>query len=438
MPLDVDGLSSQRAIYLAVVALGRALRDAGLRTSPESELALCRALAEVDVRQRSPVYWAARACFVQSPDEIAAFDVIFERFWAGQALDPGRRASEHGESDPRMTGPQHGGEALPQLRQQGRTATLVDGGISQATREVPTSGSKAEGEGHRQGALAAYSPAEAISEAAELSYAAEEVAAVRRLADDLRTALPVRRSRRLRLARRGRLDVRHTLRRSLRTEGEALRPAYVAPSLRPRRLLFLCDVSGSMDRCSRILLAALKAAVGASHRTEAFVFATRLTRLTRTLSDADVERALANARDEVADWSGGTRIGEILAGFNRTWGRRGLARGAVVIVISDGWDRGDPLELSSELQRLRLQSRRLVWINPRPAGIDDEPLAVGMRAAIPYVDDLIPSQDPRAIMGLGRLIRGLGPGRPARGRAPLHSAGGPGLASRGARKEAQR
>src|SRR5204863_9625931 len=122
--------------------------------------------------------------------EIAAFDVVFERFWGGQALGRPVRGSEHGESDPRMTGPQHGGEALPQLRRQGRASTLVDGGLAQATREVPTSGGEAEGDGHRRGALAAYSPAEALSEAAELSYAVDEVVAVRRLAEDLRAALP--------------------------------------------------------------------------------------------------------------------------------------------------------------------------------------------------------------------------------------------------------
>ena len=208
--------------------------------------------------------------------------------------------------------------------------------------------------------------------------------------------------------------MRATVRASLATDGEPLRLAWTGPSRAPRRLLLICDVSGSMERYSRALLGALQAAVGSGVRAETFVFATRLTRLTRDLSCRDAGRALEQARAAVTDWSGGTRIGRNLADFNADWGRRGLARGAVVIVVSDGWDRGDPELLARELDRLRLQARRLVWLNPRPAEVDGQPLAVGMRAALPYVDDFVAGHDPRAIERLGRLIGGLGSGRPAR------------------------
>jgi uncharacterized protein with von Willebrand factor type A (vWA) domain len=169
------------------------------------------------------------------------------------------------------------------------------------------------------------------------------------------------------------------------------------------------------------LLASLRAAVAAGIDAEAFAFATGLTRLTGTLSDRDVSRALERSRASVDDWSGGTRIGEALAEFNRTWARRGTARGAVVIVFSDGWDRGDPELLARETRRLQLQCRRLIWVNPRPADIDMQPLAIGMRAALPYVDDFVPGHDPRAIAGLGALIRGLDKARPARRQRPLSS-----------------
>jgi uncharacterized protein with von Willebrand factor type A (vWA) domain len=205
-----------------------------------------------------------------------------------------------------------------------------------------------------------------------------------------------------------------TLRKSLRTDGETLRLAFRAPRNRPRRLLLVCDVSGSMERYSRVLLGSLKAAVGALPKAEAFVFATRLTRLTRSLSGRDLERALDRARESVPDWSGGTRIGRTLAEFNRTFGRRGFARGAIVIVVSDGWDRGDPALLALEVHRLQLQARRLVWINPRPLLVDDQPLAIGMRAAMPYVDDFIPGHDPRAIAGLASLVAALDAQRPRR------------------------
>jgi len=391
-------------------------------SGPDAGLALLRALAEVDLRRRQSVYWAARASLLHRPDEVEVFDRLFERFWEGFDLFGPVRGSEHGESDPRATGPHHGGEALPQYRVQGRESTLLGGRRSRDKQEVPSAASQQDGRGNRRGLLAAYSRADVLTKSEPLSFNVDELTAVRQLAGELRATVPKRRSRRVRPSRKGgRLDVRRTLRRSLRTDGEPLCPVYGAPSVRPRRLLFLCDVSGSMDRYSRVLLASLKAAVGASRKTEAFAFATRLTRLTPTLADSDVERSLEQARQAVIDWSGGTRIGEVIAQFNRTWGRRGFARGAIALVISDGWDRGDPASLARELHRLTRQCRRLVWINPRPAALDQQPLAIGMRAALPYVDDFVPGHDPRALAGLTRLIGGLDPGRPARGRPRLDS-----------------
>jgi uncharacterized protein with von Willebrand factor type A (vWA) domain len=169
-----------------------------------------------------------------------------------------------------------------------------------------------------------------------------------------------------------------------------------------------------MERYSRALLASLQAAVTAGIRAEAFVFATRLTRVTGPLACHDVALALEHARGKVADWSGGTRIGQALAHFNASYAGLGLARGAFVVVVSDGWDRGDPAVLERELERLRRQCRRLVWLNPRPGELDGQPLATGMRAALRHVDDFVPGHDPRASGDLARLVRGLGSGRPTR------------------------
>jgi uncharacterized protein with von Willebrand factor type A (vWA) domain len=403
------------SVVAATVALGRALRAAGVASSVDEEILLCRALAEVDISRRERVYWAARATFVRGPDDVAPFDAVFERFWAGAELTAGPPVAEHGESDPRMPAPAHGGESLPQYRPDRRRGESIGGQPARASRELPTAPGEREGEGERHGVLAAYSADEALAEPLALRYASDELATVRRLAELLRAAAPERRSRRLRpAARAGRLDVRRTLHAALRTDGEALRPAYAARSRKPRRLLFLCDVSGSMERYSRELLATLGAVVGADIHAEAFVFATRLTRLTGALSARDVDRALAAARASVPDWSGGTRIGAALAEFNRRYAPLGLARGAIVIVTSDGWDRGDPELLAAEIGRLRLQCRRLVWLNPRPAALDGQPLAVGMRAALPLVDDFVAGHDPRAVTRLVNLIGGLDPARPAR------------------------
>lgn len=405
-----------QAILAAAVALARALREEGLSVSVDSELVFFSALAELDVREQSDVYWAAHAVFVHTPDERRIFDAIFERFWAGDPLSVAERGAEHGESDERMGGAQHGGEALPQFRHEGKARAAVDGGEKQrATREIPSAEGDKGADNQQRGMLAAWSDRETASDQQRLEYNQQELTELRRLAEDIKRAAPERRSRRYRPARSGhRLDVRRTLRDSMATDGEAFRLAYTAQTPRPRRLLFLCDVSGSMERYSRVLLASLKAAVGAARRAEAFVFATRLTRLTHSLDGQDLERALEQARAAVPDWSGGTRIGGALADFNRNYGRRGFARGAIVLVVSDGWDRGDPKTLAEEVRRIQLQARRLVWVNPRPMGLDDQPLAIGMRAAMPFVDDFIPGHDPRAVAGMARLIGELGGQRPAR------------------------
>ena len=411
-----------QAVLAASVSFARALRQHGLNTRVDSEMVFVRALAEVDLRRRDDIYWAASATFVHSPDERPTFNEIFERFWDGQQLEEGQRGAEHGESDPRMGGAQHGGEALPQFQHEGKSSGPVDGSAekNRATREIPSAEGEEASTQQKRGVLAAYSPAEQIKEAEAVEYKQDELAAMRRLAAEIKRSTPQRLSRRCRPTRGGtRLDVRTTLRRSLGTDGEALRLSYTAPVPRPRRLLFICDVSGSMERYSRVLLASLKAVVGAARKAEAFVFATRLTRLTRTLGGQDFEQALVKARAEVPDWSGGTRIGQALLDFNRNFGRRGFARGAIVMIVSDGWDRGDPDVLAREVRRLQLQSRRLVWVNPRPMLIDEQPLAIGMRAAMPFVDDFIPGHDPRAVAGLAPIIGGLGSQRPNRRRADV-------------------
>ena len=407
-----------RQILAAAVAFARSLRSFGMAASVDAELVFIRTLAELDLRDRRQLYWAAHATFVHNPDERPVFDSIFERFWEGRELELQARGSEHGEADPRMIGPSHGGEALPQFRQEGKETkkAALDGAPAKATRDINTAeGDDGASNNEQRGILAAYSPAEQEAKKEKLEYADDELAAVRRLGEEIKRASPRRRSRRLRSDPRGdRLNIRATVRNCLGTDGEALRLAYSTQRERPRRILFLCDVSGSMERYSRVLLGSLKAIVGANTKAEAFVFATKLTRLTKALDGRDLDRALEKARGSVADWSGGTRIGSSFAEFNHTYGRRGFARGAIVIVVSDGWDRGDPEVLTAEVRRLQLQSWRLVWINPRPMMVDQQPLAIGMRAAMPYIDDFVPGHDPRAVAGLAPLVGGLGTQRPRR------------------------
>jgi uncharacterized protein with von Willebrand factor type A (vWA) domain len=406
---------SGEAITVAAVEFARALRNYGLGTSVDSEHVFLRALVEIDVRSGYELYWAGHAAFVKSPDQIEVYRVVFERFWEGRPLVPPVRGSEHGESDARMGGSHHGGEALPQFGGKGKEKVALDGDRTRGHHDLPNADGEDAMSNQQVGVLVAWSANEELTEVDPMSYGQEELSALRQLAEEIKRAAPERRSRRRRPCPTGdRFDVRATVRGSMATDGEAFRLAYSAVRPVPRRLLFLCDVSGSMERYSRVLLASLKVAVGASRKAEAFVFATRLTRLTKSLDGHDFDRALETARESIPDWSGGTRIGGALSEFNRTYARRGLARGAIVLVVSDGWDRGDPHVLAAEVRRLQLQARRLIWINPRPMEVDQQPLAIGMRAAMPYVDEFVPGHDPRAIAGMAHVIAGLNAQRPHR------------------------
>ena len=212
----------------------------------------------------------------------------------------------------------------------------------------------------------------------------------------------------MRRGRRRRIDLRRTLRGSLRHGGEVLTWSFKEPRTKPRPLVVIADVSGSMERYTRLLLHFVYSLTqGLGQRVEAFTFGTRLTRLSRHLQDRDVERALAAASRAVADWSGGTRIGDCLKVFNYEWARRVLGGGAVVILISDGWDRGEPELLAEEMARLHRSAYRLIWLNPLLGSPEYEPLTRGMKAALPHVDDFLPVHNFESLEALARHLEKL-------------------------------
>jgi uncharacterized protein with von Willebrand factor type A (vWA) domain len=218
----------------------------------------------------------------------------------------------------------------------------------------------------------------------------DELARLYRLMTRMRIATPFRRTRRAERDRHGkRIDMRRTLRGSLRTVGDPIRLARRRRRVVPRRLVMLCDISGSMEPYARAYLQFLTCAAGAGPNAEAFVFATRLTRLTRALSSRNPERAIQRAAAATPDWSSGTRIGDALKAFNDRHGRRGMARGAVVVIMSDGWERGDPELVAREMQRLRRVAHRIVWVNPRVSAREFEARAAGLVAALPHCDALV-------------------------------------------------
>jgi uncharacterized protein with von Willebrand factor type A (vWA) domain len=345
------------------VSFGRALRAAGVPTTSERAARFAHSLSLLAPLNGPRVYWAGRATLVSAHEQIAAYDRVFDAVFGGGAdlADARRRPVSRPPESPGRVG-------------EGGGASLV------ATSDEP---------GGRRFAVAAASPRERLATKSFEALTAEEIARLRRL----RLAPPVRRSRRTRRSAHGRrIDLRATLRRSLRTGGEPVRLARRRRRERPRRLVLLCDISGSMEPHSRAFLTLLQGAVR-RQGAEAFVFATRLTRLTRALAGADPDAAVARAAALPPDWSGGTRIASALQAFTDRHGRRGMARGAVVAILSDGWERGDPADLGREMERLARLAHRIVWINPRAVAASFEPLAGGMAAALPYVDELVAGAD---------------------------------------------
>jgi uncharacterized protein len=332
-----------------VVAFGRALRAAGLPVGT-GRLVAFREAAELAPAE--DLYWAGRATLVTRHDDIAVYDRVF-RFVFGDA----------------PTRPQ----PLPRPAARLQMAGAVT--LGTVPVEVP-SGTDA----------AAASATEALRRKSFARCSAEELLALAPLMARLRLAVPLRRTRRRTRAPSGTADVRRTLRRALRTGGEPLELAWRARRRRRRRLVLLLDVSGSMAAYSRALVVFAHAALRADARFEAFSFGTRLTRLTRALATAGADEALRRAAVQTQDWDGGTRIGASVKEFLDRYGHAGLARGAVVVLCSDGLEIGDPELLAAQMERLHRLAHRVVWLNPLKENPDYAPLARGMKAALPQVD----------------------------------------------------
>jgi uncharacterized protein len=340
------------------------MRAGGARVGVGELLAAHRALSAVDATDREAAYFALRATLCSRHDDLAAFDAAFAEWFAlpepPSKLPPG----------------------LPEAIQTALPRSGLPGGAEMLTPDFDV-------------VPAAWSEVELLRDKDFADYTEEERRRALRAVRLLAAAAPVRPSRRTRPSRRrgapphaARPDLRRTVRASLRTGGDPVERHWREPGERPRPLVLVCDVSGSMEPYARMLLAYMQACVAARRRVEAFVFGTRLTRVTAELRGRDPDRALERAAGATRDWSGGTRIGEALATLNREHGRR-LGRGAVVVLLSDGWDRGDPSQLEAEMARLARCSHRLIWLNPLKAHPDYQPLTRGMRAALPHVDEFM-------------------------------------------------
>lgn len=368
-----EGHAPVRDATETVVGFARTLRAAGVDAGPDRVQAMVEALHDLDVLDPRDVYWAGRLTTCSGPDDLDRYDRCFAAYFSGQEPGPPRLA-------PQVT--VYRQVAMPAPRDSGPDES-----------------------GDREKTLAAASETEVLRARDVTRLSFDERAEVNRLITLLDAEGALRRSRRFTPARRGALDRERTVRAMLRRGGETSRLYHRAHRYRPRRVVMLVDVSGSMSPYADALLRFGHVLVRRRGRNaEVFSVGTRLTRLTRELRHRDVDAAMAAVSATIPDWSGGTRLGDELKEFGDQWGQRGLARGAVVIVASDGWERGDVVQLGTQMARLHRLAHRVVWVNPHKAQPGYEPLTAGMRAALPFVDDFVEGHSLGALEELARLV----------------------------------
>ncbi len=375
------------------VAFGRVLRGAGVRVPISCVLGFAEGIEAVGIDDRDSVYWTGRATLLHRPEDIQTYDRAFKVFWEhrGTSMDfivelPSIDIQLAVDSDE-----EEGGDGPPPEDEEDDTPTI-----------------------HLR-----FSATEILREKDFALYSQDELHEAQTLMSDLRLVGTPRRSRRLvRSRRRGaHPDLRRTVRAALQAGGEPIQRAWREPGEKLRRLVLLLDVSGSMEPYARALVRFVHAAVAGRQKVEAFTLGTRLTRITRELNSRDPDKAMQQAAGRVADWSGGTRLGEGFRQFNDEWGVRGMARGAIIVVLSDGWDRGEPEVLAAQMERLHRVAYKVVWVNPLKVTPGYAPLARGMAAALPYVDDFVEGHSVDALEELARVIsREIGPKRIGLGR----------------------
>jgi len=369
-----------------LLVFGRALRRAGIDVHPGRMLDLVEALPHVDLAARDEVYHTCRALLVHRPEQIAAFDRTFDEFWRAQEIGRTPR--------PRSSG------------QPGRPQPIADAAISET---VPAVDDRFADGSSIDVALKTWSDRGGIANKDFADCTPAELANVSAALASMAWTPGERRTRRWERGRGPRVDLRRAVAASRRTGGDLAQLPRRRRQRTPRPLVLLCDVSGSMERYSRMLLLFAHAITRRLMRVEAFLFSTQLTRVTRHLHERRADAALAAMSRAVPDWSGGTRIGGALGAFNQRWARRVLNGGPVVLLISDGWDRGEPEQLRREIGRLQRSCHRLVWLNPLIGTADYAPLTRGLQAALPYVDDFLPARTLTNFADLATHLNALSP-----------------------------
>jgi uncharacterized protein len=386
-------------------------------------MSLVEATSEIDCRRREDFYHAARATLVNSPGQIPVFDAAFAHFWRN-LMRPNPLEEPYAEAPPQP--PNMADMLAPEPPKEGKRTAGAPGEASQERMILAVE----EAEGNEEGEseehevppedVLVFSAREVLRKKDFAHFSPDEIAEARRIIESMTWRLGTRKTRRREKSNLGEfIDYRATLRRSMRHGGVPLELRRRRRKERMRPLVLICDISGSMDRYSRLLLRFVHALEQGLDSVEVFVFSTRLTRITRELRRRDVDDAIADVVKSVDDWSGGTRIGEAIKTFNYKWARRVLRSGATVVMISDGWDRGEPALLASEMARLQRSCRRLIWLNPLLGAPGYQPLTQGIRAALPFVDAFLPIHNLQSLEALADLLSDMADQPPVRAHASV-------------------
>lgn len=398
---------AEQALLHNLLLFGRLLRSLGLDVNPGRMIDLVQALQHIQMGNRDDFYHTLRCLLVHNQEEIPLFDEAFALFW---------RRHEEWQFEVDLSQLMGVQKQQPQL--------IVPPSPSGEEPPSAANGDRNDDEEPVLELTQTYSDRERLRQKDFSELSPDEVQLVRRFMAELVWSLGQRQTRRFRIGRGARIDLRRIMRNNLRYGGEILEMPRRERKAKPRRLVIIADVSGSMEQYTRLLLQFIYSlAEGLSQQVEAFVFSTRLTRITRQLRGRELERALQDVSHSVEDWSGGTRIGEALKRFNFEWARRVLGQGAVVMLISDGWDRGDPELLRTEVARLQRSCYRLIWLNPLLGSERYEPLTRGIQAALPHVDDFLPVHNLASLEDLAQHLQQLDEQRPlSHRRRPLRGA----------------
>ncbi len=405
-----------------LLRFGRRLRAAGMPVGSGQILGLVEAIDAVGIGRRDDVYSAAKATLVSRPEQIALFNAEFLRFWSDLIDQQPPMFSEAIYDDEESVGMPNASKNKEKGEQgQGAKGGEIDKTVLavEGTEDIQDIGETEEYEIPPEDVLI-FSASEALRKKDFSQFSPEELAEARRLIESMTWRLGTRLTRRRQRAINGAyIDYRATLRGAMKQGGIPLDLKWRERKERMRPLVLICDISGSMDRYSRLLLRFVHALEHGLDSVEVFVFGTRLTRITRELRKKNVDQAIADVVASVDDWSGGTRIGESIKNFNYKWSRRVLRSGATVVVISDGWDRGDPQLLGTEMARLQRSCRRVIWLNPLLGAPGYQPLTQGIRASLPYVDHFLPIHNLKSLEALAKLLGAVEDSKPVRRQVPV-------------------